>query len=174
MYCPQCSQQQIADEMRFCSRCGFPLSAVRDLITSGGASAELPQKVERSRAMRGARQGAWIMLAGLVLTLFVGLITAIDDDFAVLLLVPTLCFLVGFVRLLYGVFVQDRAQRRKNEAISGVSSAFPQRPPSDVRNKELPASTSQPARAYIPPIKTTADVVQPPSVTENTTRLLDE
>jgi hypothetical protein len=124
--------------------------------------------------MRGARQGTWIILAALFLTLFVGLLTAADDDFALLLLVPVLCFVVGFVRLLYGVFVQDRAERRKTETISGVSTAFPERPPSVGRNKELPDSTIQPARTYMPSIRPTAEVVQPPSVTENTTRLLDD
>jgi uncharacterized membrane protein YvbJ len=37
MYCPKCSQQQISDEMRFCSRCGFPLGAVKELIANDGA-----------------------------------------------------------------------------------------------------------------------------------------
>jgi ribosomal protein L37E len=38
MYCPKCSQQQVSEEVRFCSRCGFSLSAVRELI-AGSESA---------------------------------------------------------------------------------------------------------------------------------------
>jgi predicted amidophosphoribosyltransferase len=37
MYCPQCSQEQVSEEMRFCSRCGFPLAIVSQLVRNGGA-----------------------------------------------------------------------------------------------------------------------------------------
>jgi predicted amidophosphoribosyltransferase len=43
MFCPKCNQQQASDEMRFCARCGFPLSAVADLIAHNG----VPTKVEK-------------------------------------------------------------------------------------------------------------------------------
>ena len=32
MFCPQCGQQQVSGEMRFCSRCGFPLGGVIQLL----------------------------------------------------------------------------------------------------------------------------------------------
>jgi len=32
MHCPKCGQQQVSDEMRFCSRCGFALGIVTELI----------------------------------------------------------------------------------------------------------------------------------------------
>ena len=35
MFCPKCSQQQAADEVRFCSRCGFPLGGVKELLPRG-------------------------------------------------------------------------------------------------------------------------------------------
>jgi predicted amidophosphoribosyltransferase len=44
MYCPQCSQEQIAEEMRFCSRCGLPLEIVSQLVRNGGALAGLSRK----------------------------------------------------------------------------------------------------------------------------------
>jgi uncharacterized membrane protein YvbJ len=112
MYCPKCSQQKISDEMRFCSRCGFSLSAVRELIASGSAIVEHgaeAQAGQLSQSQRGVRKGACMMIAGLVLTVVVGVLSRINDDFAVLI------------------------QRVE-----------------------------------------TAEMVQPPSVTENTTRFLDE
>ena len=39
MYCPQCGQQQVSIDLRFCSRCGFQLGGVTELLASGG---ELP------------------------------------------------------------------------------------------------------------------------------------
>ncbi|HEX8637447.1 MAG TPA: hypothetical protein VF692_05245, partial [Pyrinomonadaceae bacterium] len=43
MHCPRCGQQQVSPETKFCSRCGFPLGLVSDLIAHGGF---LPQLAE--------------------------------------------------------------------------------------------------------------------------------
>src|SRR5688500_11490131 len=111
MYCPNCSQPQASAEMRFCSRCGFPLSAVRELIAGGGALAEGGadgQARGLSPGQKGARRGAWLMLTGLALTLIVALLTAAEEDFAFLGLIPFLSFVIGFVFVLYGVFLADK------------------------------------------------------------------
>jgi hypothetical protein len=169
MFCPKCSQQQISEEMRFCSRCGFPLHGVREVMITGGLSPSERLQV-RSRAMKGARQGTWLMLAGLPLTFFVGLLTAIDDDFAFLLIFPALCLIMGFLRLLYGVFIQDRAERKTQGTLSGASATLPAYAG---RNMELLPSRIEPVNNFTG-TKRTAEVVHPPSVTENTTKLLDE
>ena len=38
MYCPKCSQIQTEDGLRFCSRCGFQLGVVRDLLAEGDSA----------------------------------------------------------------------------------------------------------------------------------------
>ena len=164
MYCPKCSQQQVSYEVRFCSRCGLPLSAVRELVV-GGALAERragAQGDQLSPALRGTRKGVWIMLASFPLALITGLLAAIDDVFAVFILLPVLCFVAGFARLLYGTFREGRAPRIQEDL-----------------SQPHAASVMPPAR--VPPIEgfteqrmITAEVVEPPSVTENTTRFLDE
>lgn len=169
MYCPRCSQQQVSDEMRFCSRCGFPLGGVRDLIASGDTltAGEMPSKTRLARAFKGARQGTWIILSGLLAGLVLGILTAVDDVFAVLLLLPLLCVVVGFLRILYGVFVQGRAEKQKE--LPARSTAIP------VWNEPagLPPGNA-PVDEFMRPIRKTAEVAQPPSVTENTTKFLDE
>ena len=40
MHCPNCGQQQISSDTKFCSRCGFQLSIVSELLANGGV---LPQ-----------------------------------------------------------------------------------------------------------------------------------
>ena len=36
MFCPQCGHQQVSNDMRFCSRCGFSLGLVTDLVANSG------------------------------------------------------------------------------------------------------------------------------------------
>jgi len=175
MYCPQCSQQQISDEMRFCSRCGFPLGKVMQLVATGGevAPPEAPKKREPSSTMRGVRQATWIILASFIYTLFASVLSIIDDDFAVLLLVSLVAFLVGIGRLLYAVFIQDRRARKQQETETDAPASIPGHATNNARY-QLGQPTGVPVNSFTRPIKTTAEVVQPPSVTENTTRLLED
>ncbi|HET6891671.1 MAG TPA: hypothetical protein VFH31_11260 [Pyrinomonadaceae bacterium] len=149
---------------------------MRELIATGGVPAERePEGGRLSPAFRGVRKGVWVILVGVLMTLVIGLLTAADDDFAVLLFLPLLCFVVGFVRVLYGVFLENRAPRGKKD--SDQPQVPPVRPPqaiSAARNLELPPVRVPPATAFTEKQVKTAEIVQPPSVTENTTRLLDE
>lgn len=174
MYCPQCSQQQISEEMRFCSRCGFPLSAVKDLLSTGGEVDQEPTVQPPSKGLKGAKQATWIMIASLCLLLIVGLLIAIDDDFVVLMIGPSLGFGFAFLRLMYAVFLEDRVRPREKPASGLVASAFPGRPLASVRHRELSASPGLPIDDFPARGKRTAEVVHPPSVTENTTRTLDD
>ena len=177
MYCPQCSQQQISDEMRFCSRCGFPLAGVKEILTGGGVMTPtvVPQIESHSKGFKGAKQATWMLLAALAITFPIAVLSAIDDDFAVLILVPALCLLVAFVRLLYAVFFEDRLMpREKTVQQPIVVSAYPGQPIASVRQRELPVSPGIPVDNFTSRGRRTAEVVQPPSVTENTTKLLDD
>ena len=178
MYCPQCSQQQVSDEMRFCPRCGFPLSTVKQLMASGGAlpgrGVEL-QGSQVSKGLRGVRKGLWIMLASLPLVFVVALLSAINDGFVALLLIPALCLVAGFARLLYGAFLEERKLGVKRDVPQSHStSVMPRQPATDAGRPELSPPGVAPIERFAVQNKKTAEVVQPPSVTENTTRLLDE
>ena len=152
--------------MRFCSQCGFSLTGVRELVARGGAV--MPgenDKVESQRAvaLRGARLGALLMLCSFPLLIPIGILTAINDDFAVFFLVPVLLLIVGFFRMLFGVFFQGRTKRKTDSEEPRV----------------LPTTTfstphlKQSGDAQLPGGKQTSEVRQPASVTENTTRLLE-
>jgi hypothetical protein len=178
MFCPKCSQQQVSEEMRFCSRCGFPLSTLRELIASGGTLVgreEESQISQPSPAMRGMRKGVWLMLAALPLTLVTALLTAINDSFAVFLLFPVLCFVIGFARLLYGTFFEERASRIKRDALRPhVGHAVPGQLGTAARGHEMSTSEGTPIEGFTAQKLKTAEMAQPPSVTENTTRLLED
>jgi hypothetical protein len=167
MYCPQCSQQQVSEEMRFCSRCGFPLTGVRELIASDALTPDTKNK--RPPSVRGVRQATWIMLGGVLLSLFVALLTAAEDDFVVLLMLPAACYIIGFIRLLYAVFIQDRAELKQKELMVTIQSAISRHPA-----RELVAPREPAVNTFARPDRKTAEVVQPPSVTEQTTRFLDD
>ncbi len=177
MFCPKCSQQQVSEEVRFCSRCGFSLGAVRELVVSGGVDEGEGKAGQLAPSQRNARKGAWLMLASLAITIFVGFLTAVDDDLAVLLFLPFLVFILGFLRVLYGVFLADkRAARAKAKADSKkqVVPIQPGEPGAAARRPELSPARVSPIENFSGHRIETAEMVRPPSVTENTTRLLDE
>src|SRR4051812_16654898 len=43
MHCPNCGQQQVSNETKFCSRCGMPLGLVADVLANGGYLPQLAQ-----------------------------------------------------------------------------------------------------------------------------------
>ncbi len=175
MYCPKCSQEQVSEEMRFCSRCGFSLTAVRELIVSGNALTAPGSEVQaRSSGQKAVRRGAWIMLGCLAFTLFVGFLAAIDDDFAVLLVLPLLGFIIGILNVFYGAFWADKRALKRAAAKSLAVPTTPNQLGAPAR-AELPASRMAPIESFSGKRGATAEMIQsPPSVTENTTRLLDE
>jgi hypothetical protein len=73
-----------------------------------------------------------MILASLPLMLVVGLLASIDDGFAVLILVPALCFVLGLVRLL-------TASSQRRERRSGRETTYNQTPsPSCRHDQTLP------------------------------------
>lgn len=145
------------------------------LVATGGELTvpATPKKPERSLTMKGVRVGTWIMLGSLAASLFVGLLTAMEEDFAVLFFPCAVVFLVGLLRLLYAVFVQDRREQQQKDVETNVLAAILGQTATHVR-PQLAQSPGLPVDNFARPSKTTAEVRQPPSVTENTTRLLDD
>lgn len=174
MYCPKCSQEQVSEEVRFCSRCGFSIAAVRELIASGNVTpATDAQGGPRSCGQQAVRRGAWIMLASLAFSLFVGFMTAIDDDFAIMLFLPFLGFVFGILNVFYGAFFADKRALKRAASKAGFVP-MPGQFATPARSPELPPARMAPVESFPSKRGATAEMVQPPSVTENTTRLLDE
>jgi uncharacterized membrane protein YvbJ len=74
MYCPNCGQQQISDEMRFCSRCGLALSGLAEWL----AGIRMPAKrvddeqvAAPSPRRKGMRRAAKVMFfSGVLFAIF--------------------------------------------------------------------------------------------------------
>ena len=172
MYCPKCSQEQVSEEVRFCSRCGFSIGAVRELIASGNALTVPGTDVQgRSCGQKAVRRGAWIMLASLAFSLFVGMMTAVDDDFAIMLFLPFLGFVFGLLNVFYGAFLADKRALKRAALKAHVAPMMSGTP----ARSELPPARMTPVESFPSKRGETAEMLQPPpSVTENTTRLLEE
>jgi hypothetical protein len=186
MFCPQCGQRQAANDVRFCSSCGFQLNVVSDLLTTGGVltgravAPAGPRKL--SPRSKGMRQGAMLMLSTmlivpLVALIFYGLLGLPGE---VVGITAISCFAGGLLRIIYAALFEDKYAADEPPAPYAPAYAPPPAVPSfmnpPARGAALPPPSSTPAPTYQPPRRVnTGEVMQrPPSVTENTTRLLGD
>ena len=155
--------------MRFCSRCGFPLTIVSQLVTNGGALAgfDTEGKPQLSRRQRGIRKGAILIIVSGLLITTVTFMTALKSVLVFLFGPVLLVFLYGLVHLLYTLLRKQRTDLESQTQLAATSS----RQLNVARDAALPAHGSVPVANWRQPIDT-SEMVQPSSVTENTTKLL--
>jgi hypothetical protein len=173
MYCPRCGQQQVFDEMRFCSRCGLPLSGLTEWLAFSGAPPGREQENQlslKSPRRKGMRRGAKVMFfSGVLFPICLVLSIAIDEPGP--LIFPLISFIIGLTITLYSrLFIEDfpaiKGQPDQPFGI-GIPSGGQALPPvSDIPAYGPGNLSGQRVR--------TNELAQPPSVTENTTRLLDD
>jgi hypothetical protein len=167
MFCPRCGQQQVSEEVRFCPRCGLSLASVPALVAGFEASAvEGAARGGRSKKRKRIRRGAKIMFFSAVLfPIFFGLAIAVDEPGP--LIIPAMVFFAGLAWMLYSVlFGEEEAQESAEGARGDLREG---------RNAQsLPPATFVPASGFGARPAHTADMAQPPSVTEQTTKLLDQ
>ena len=182
MYCPHCGQQQTTGAVRFCSRCGFPLDGVIYLLGNGGLLPAFDSRDEApaiSARRRGVKQGGLLFLSGAVIVPLLAVLgDAANSAFLNLLmtLAAIICFAGGPLRMLYAGIFEEGAPNPYRQ----VSRPFVQAPmpaprqfASQGQTALPPAQSARPVGSWQPrPI--TSELVGPPSVTENTTRLLDK
>src|SRR6185312_316336 len=183
MHCPQCGQQQVSEITRFCSRCGFLMDGVPHLLATGGilpTYSGVEGTTERSAKFKGVRQGMILFLIGILLVPIMGVFSAfthgfLSDGFQMLAaLFALMCFVGGPVRMLYAALFEEGAPRMALPA----SQNYVQRPMVAAQHmpnrvNALPPPAANPAAgAWRRP--NTSELVGRPSVTENTTRLLDK
>lgn len=174
MFCPNCGQQRISSETSFCSRCGFLLTAVTDLLATGGVlpTAQNTGGVKtHSERSRGLKQGLFIFLLTFLVVPLLAIVTVQlhMEPWAVTIAAITL-FVGGLLRMAYALLFESSQPQGVNQ---DVSPAFLNRPQTA---GALPPERSVPASVYAPPAGTWKDTndLQPASVTEHTTRLLEK
>jgi hypothetical protein len=169
MYCPNCGQQQISDEMRFCSRCGLALTGLVEWLAGGS----LPlQRAEQTpvptvtRRRKHIRRAAKLMFtSGVLFPIFLMICLAVDEGGP--MFIPFFIFFVSVVWMLYARLFMDNTPHVNYHApqttVLGSTSARGSLPPATTTS--IPHVGRQRVR--------TNELAQPPSVTENTTRFFD-
>lgn len=184
MYCPKCSQQQVSDDVRFCSRCGFQLGVVKELLVQNNIPAvneEARLVPHRALRKREVAIGALLMLIVALLVVFASpAIPPVRNSQVFFLLVLWLALLlfINFInpllRAVNKLFLdEDSSPTKKSVSPSHVAPGLITRVNTAINNSALPPSQSMPVTNFGSPRVETAEMVRPPSVTEGTTRLLD-
>src|SRR6185436_10621084 len=114
MYCPKCGQQQISDEMRFCSRCGLALSGLAEWLAGGGLPAQRNVEVQQVSAdsprRKGIRRAAKLMFfSGVLFVIFLAISLAVDEGGPMIL--PFVVFFVSLVMMLMRVSSAQKPSR---------------------------------------------------------------
>ncbi|MDT5273057.1 MAG: hypothetical protein QOH49_5243 [Acidobacteriota bacterium] len=177
MFCPRCGQQA-AEEVRFCSRCGLPLDAAAELVEAGGHTDLGTAKTNTGGGLtprqRGTRKGLLITAGGVLFFVLVAILNTFKDDFFPVLILAGLIITAGVMRMLYGLLLEEHAPARKSPKHTNAD-ATPTLAREGARVAELPPVRTVPASVYARPGADTGNMTAaPPSVTESTTRLLDE
>ena len=174
MHCPQCGQEQVSGEMRFCKSCGFSLDGVRELLATDNISPTLDQqsrKPRQSPRRQGVRQGVILLFISMVFMPLINLIGRPSGEF-----LPMIFLMAGLMRILYAVIFQEGASRKKKQDNSQpyVAPITTDQLGTATRAPALPPSQSVSASVFSARRMDTAEMVSPPSVTEHTTKLLDK
>jgi len=170
MYCPNCGQQQISEEMRFCSRCGLAMSGLAEWL----AGNRLPL-LRREQALaepmsprrRGIRRAAKLMFfSGVLFPIFLAISIGVQEGGP--MAIPFIVFFVSLVMMLYARLFSDKYPPQSLPTTAQTTTLSQNQP-----RGSLPPPTNIPAPAPGRQHVKTNELYQPPSVTENTTRLLD-
>ena len=174
MFCPKCSRQQISDNVRFCSRCGFQLTVVKAILVADGGSSSKTSwsiSVDRSRRKRDMAIGAALMCVFALHSAWTTEDLSLEREYSSLILKCLILFaLINIVPVIRDFFSGNRAQDGASspKTLSGLRTKFKNRD----QNFALPDAYGRPAGGYFTGSINTAELVPPPSVTEDTTNLL--
>lgn len=167
MYCPRCSQQQVSDDAGFCTRCGFQLALVKELLVTGGAppANSIDFRVSSlTSGRKGVRRGSKLIFFSIILLpLFFGLSFVFDSPGP--LVPPAIVFLAGLASILYSSIFGEGLPGPKERS----SLSFPE----NVIKYRTLTPPSPPLRPELNDLRVdTSEIISPPSVTEHTTNLL--
>jgi hypothetical protein len=175
MFCPKCGQQQVSEETKFCSRCGFLLTAVWNLVSSNGLQNQTlatPESGAISPRKEGLRRGAKLMMLGLIIIPLLTIITEfLDLNPALVVSVAILTFWGGILRMIYARLFESAHPNEIDAEQKTLSFA---KKILGKKTKALPPQSISVSSYAPPPANNWGDTndLPQPSVIDNTTKLL--
>jgi len=169
MFCPKCSQAQTSDEMRYCSRCGFPLETVALLLNNDGVLQPVPaEDCRRSLRSRVATESfvltAFSWAVAIACTFWFNASGIFEGIAKIGAFTFFMLGFIGLFRFLYAFLFLK---------IDPVEKPKRQRSITEARPAHLPPPQTVPISDWtLRP--NTREMAPQPSVIENTTRLLEE
>jgi hypothetical protein len=171
MYCPQCGKQTISDDMHFCKHCGFALDGIKDLLAPTVPDEKKPPGLlsirvgADPRSLRGLNQAAYLLLLA-----FLPILLAIAQGVFSFTLLPPLLLIKAFfvllaiptLRFAYALYEAKQEWNSPKKAQIGTGTH-------KLELHQTDSVTTLDAQRV-----KTAEISQPPSVTEHTTTLLSK
>jgi hypothetical protein len=178
MHCPRCGQQQISDQTKFCSRCGFQLGIVGELLQHGGYLPQLAELQKGTTNIFTRKHGVIFSILWLIfwMMLIPAFFSALGAN-----RIPGALAAFGFFSTLIFLIISLAFLKRAPKAHELHQQQMPGSSPASLYGQSamgtLPPQQSQPASTYMPPegawrVPDTGDLARPGSVTEGTTKLL--
>lgn len=183
MHCPRCGQQQVSNEIKFCSRCGFQMGLIAEILANGGYLPQLTALQDKNLGLFTRRNGVifsicWFIFFLMIMTPIFGM-ADIDELSAISALFG---IFGGFMFLLISLVALKRPSPAlptyfvpPHPAPASLYGSSPQ------QNPALPPQQSEPVSTYHPPgasswkTPDTGELLRtPPSVTDSTTKLLNK
>ena len=177
MYCPGCGQQQISNETKFCSRCGLPLSLVSEVIFYGGYLPQLAEMNKGKKRLFSRRNGLafsliWCLFFLLIMAPLWGIL-----DLDKMAGASAVIGIFGGLIMMISSFMFLKKEPRFASDPRKYQSPGQYDLPANPGYSALPPQQSVPASVYAAPTtgswRDTNDL-QPTSVTEGTTKLLEK
>lgn len=178
MHCPRCGQEQISAEIKFCSRCGFQLGLVSEILFHGGTLpqlADLPKNKKWLTRKNGLKFSILWFLVFLAFTMLGGL--AGGDEAAGFFFI--LGMMGALIMIVLSFLFLPKAQKEFQNQNIMQSAQQPAQFTGTTQNQyALPPPQTQSAQSYMPPpanswkAPDTGELARPGSVTEGTTKLL--
>jgi hypothetical protein len=185
MFCPNCGQQQATEQMRFCSRCGFPLGLVSEVLANGGFLPQLAALHSKKKLFTRRK----VFLFGLIwflsfILLIIPITAVIFNDLPIGEVIVPFAAIIGtmggLLLMLFSLFFESdkkKAELPPPQVNFAVPNQFAAQPSQSALPPQA-ANFTPTSTAYTPPRTSwreakTGELI-PPSITEGTTRLLEK
>ncbi len=175
MHCPSCGQQQVSLETKFCSRCGFPLGVVSEVLAHGGFLPQLAELYKKRKVFTRRNGMAFSLIWCLFFLLIMAPLWGIMNVDPLAGASAVIGIFGGLLILISSAMFLPKQPKLIETVQPGMTPQTQYPLPGQQQMPSLPPQQSIPANMYAAPRagmwRDTNDLGQG-SVTESTTRLL--